>query len=265
MAATDAPPRRPHRARAALLTALLVAALPGRARAAEPRPPVLPPQRANLLTLSLVQDFGLGTGADVCSRQSQLDEGFACFRSGGTQYHGTPEPGRGGEIGSFLQPATARILVGYDRVLTENLSLGLRLGYVLQGGGPRESGTDGSSFLPFHGELRAAYTFGATPFREAGLRFALFVNAGVAQVDTEHRVFIREDQSVPPPVSQLDNPPTQTLSAYQRSGTGFFGGGATATYAVTPAAGFSLGLRLARFFPSSGTIASPELGFLLGF
>ncbi|AKT42076.1 hypothetical protein [Chondromyces crocatus] len=226
---------------------------------------ILPARVQNQLSIALVQDFGLGTGADVCSRQSQLESGYACFRHGGSQYHGTPEPGRGGEVGSVLQPATARFLVGYDRVVLENLTFGVRVGYVLHGGGPRESGADGASFLPFHGELRAGYTFGASPFRLAGLRWSLFVTGGVAQVDTEHRVFIREDQSVPPPTSQLDNPPTQTLSAYKRAGTGFVGGGAAVTWAVTRATGFTLGLRVTRFFPSAGTAFSPEIGWNLGF
>lgn len=248
----------------ALLFAASLAAGPRQA-IAQQQPTPAPAAIASWISLSLVQDFGVHSGVDVCSRRSQLEDGYACFRGSGTHYHGAPLPGQGGEIRAVPQPATTRLLLGFDRVIGESFTAGVRLGYVLRGGGPRESGAEAPVFLPFHGEARAGYTFGARPFREAGLRLSLFINAGFAQVDSEYAVAVREDASVPRPVSQLDNPPLQTLHAYKKTGTGFLGGGGAATYAVSRALGFSAGLKVMQMFPSSGTVIATELACLVGF
>ncbi|MDI1443493.1 hypothetical protein [Polyangium sp. 6x1] len=228
-------------------------------------PPKKAPSLNNGLSLSLVQDLGIHAGTDVCSPESQLHGDYACFRDAGTQYHGTPLVGRGGEVRPGLQIATTRMLLGFDRVVFENLSLGLRLGWVLRGGGPRPSGAEAPEFLPFHGEIRAGYTFGARPFARPGLRGSVFVTAGIAQFDTEYRVVVEEDTTKPPPASQLDNPPSQTLSAYRKSGTGFVGLGVAATYAISPSLGVSAALRFTKPFPSTGTLLSPELSFFYAF
>jgi hypothetical protein len=250
--------------RASLFTALLLAC-PRSTVAAERQATPLPPAPATVITVSLAQDFGLHGGADVCSAESQIAGDFACFRRSKTQYHGTPLRGQGGDVAAAPQPATTRLLLGYDRVLAERFTLGARVGYVLRGGGPRQSGAEAPAFLPLHVEARAGYTFGMEPLRHAGLRVAIFIHAGVAQVDTEYTVSILEDTSKPPPVSQLDNADEQVLSAYKKSGTGFIGAGAAVTYAVTPSLGFSAGLKLMQMFPSSGTILSPELACFAAF
>ncbi|MDI1484260.1 hypothetical protein [Polyangium sp. y55x31] len=228
-----------------------------------------PPKKAtshdNALSLSLVQDLGLHADTDVCSPSSQLHGDYACFRDSGTQYHGTPLAMRGGEVRPGVQLSTTRVLVGYDRVVFDNITLGLRLGWVLRGGGPRPSGAEAPAFLPFHGEVRAGYTFGARPFARPGFRGSLFVFGGIAQFDTEYRVVVEEDTTKPPPASQLDNPPSQTLSAYRKSGTGFVGLGVAATYAFSPSLALSAALKFTKPFPSTGTLLSPELSFSYAF
>ncbi|UQA56938.1 hypothetical protein [Polyangium aurulentum] len=217
-------------------------------------------QTENVLSLSLAQDFGLHRGTNACSMRNQIEGGFACFRASGTQYHGTPLPGSAGDIRAFPQLATTRLLGGYDRVLWENVTLGIRLGWVLRGGGPRPDGAEGPSFLPFHGEARAGYTFGRAPFEREGWRFSLFAGGGIAQVDTAYRLTVTEDPTMPPPAGQLDNPSVQQLAVYRKSGTGFFGGGAALAYALSRRFGVSLGAKVMRMFPSGGTVLSLELG-----
>lgn len=214
----------------------------------------------NLFSLSVVQDFGLHQGANPCTMSNQIDGGFACFRASGTQYHGHPLPNASTAITSFPQWATTRLLGGYDRVLYDQYTVGVRLGWVLQGGGPRPDGALGPDFLPFHGELRIAYTLGQNPFRREGLRVSLFANGGLAQVDTEYRVGVEEDTSRPPPAGQLDNPETQELSVYRKTGTGFFGGGVTLGYVFSRRFNVSLGAKMMRMFPTPGTIFSLEMG-----
>jgi hypothetical protein len=253
------------------LLALVVAAAsaiclaPRVASAADSPASTEPPAIASLITLSLSQDFGLHSGDDVCSKQGQLEGGYDCFRGSGTQYHGSPLRGAGGQVRPLPQPATTRLLLGFDRIIGESFALGARLGVVLRGGGPRASGADAPEFLPVHAEVRGTYTFGARPFREAGLRWSIYLSGGVAEVDTEYKLPVLEDLDKPPPVSQLDNPTWQTLRAYKKAGTGFVGGGGAMTYAVSPSLGFSVGLTLRQMFPSSGTIIAPDIACVVGF
>jgi len=161
--------------------------------------------------------------------------------------------------------ATTRVLAGYDRILGENWALGARGGLVVRGGGPRPDGEYAPAFLPYHGELRVAYAFGEAPFRSEGFRFSLFLGGGVAQVDTATRVLVEEDTSKPPPVSQGDNPLLQTLTVYEKSGTGFMGGGAGAAFVMGPSSSLFFNLKLMRLFPSEGFVIAPELGCEYGF
>lgn len=214
----------------------------------------------NIVSVSIAQDFGLHMGTNPCTMANQINGGFACFRASGTQYHGTPLPDSSNDIQAFPQLATTRLFGGYDRIFGSHITLGIRLGWVLRGGGPRPDGAEGPIFLPFHGEARAGYTFGTNPFQRDGLRFSLFIGGGIAQVDTEYQVTITEDPQKPPPASQLDNPQTQVLSVYRKSGTGFLDIGAVMNYSFSKRFGVSLGAKVMRMFPSNGTIVSLEMG-----
>lgn len=218
----------------------------------------------NRVSITLEQDFGLVNGTDICSKEAQLSEGFVCFRSNGTQYHGTPIRDQSADpSGAYL--ATTRLFAGFDRVLFESWTAGVRAGFVLRGGGPRPDGADAPAFLPFHGEARAAYWFGAAPFAGPGWRLGLFVGGGVAQVDAAWRVIVEEDTSKPAPAAQPSNPPEQTLDAYMKSGTGFAGGGLTIAYSLFQSSAFFLDLRIMALFPSSGAALAPGIGYEHGF
>lgn len=252
-----------------LLAALLaVTILPACApRGAGPAPATAAPgaaARLNRVSVALQQDFGLASAHDACSKESQLSQGLACFRSNETQYHGTPLLGTGAAHDG-LAPATTRLLFGFDRVLFERWTLGLRGGFVFAGGGPRPDGAGAHAFLPFHGEARATYWFGVPPGRGPGLRGGLFLAGGIAQVDTAWRVLVEEDTSVRPSAAQPSNPPAQTLTVYHKAGTGFVGGGAALAFAVDRAAAFFLDVKLMQLFPSSGTVVAPEIGYEHGF
>ena len=245
------------RALAALLTATL---LPACAREARPGAPVRP----NRVSVALQQDFGIVSAQEACSRESQLTRGLACFRSNETQYHGTPQLGAGAAHGG-LTPATTRLLFGFDRVLFERWTLGLRGGFVFAGGGPRPDGASAHAFLPFHGEARVTYWFGVPPAGGPGLRGGVFVGGGLAQVDTAWRVVVDEDTRVRPSAAQPSNPSMQTLTVYQKAGTGFVGGGAVIAAAVDAMSAFFLDVKLMQLFPSSGTVVAPEIGYEHGF
>jgi hypothetical protein len=222
--------------------------------------------RNNWFSVTLQQDLSfISSTAGVCTPYEQVYGDYSCFRSTGSQYLGTPLQGTEDSVNGGLAPATTRVLVGFDRVLVAGLVLGVRLGYVLRGIGPRADGANANPVLPFHVEGRLAYWFGSDVFSTSGFRPFIFVAGGAAQVDTHFTVGVRENTSVPLPPSQIDNPPDQSLDTYRRMGQGFFGGGAGLMYAFTPGTGIVLDAKYMRMFPTPGDVLSPELGFALGF
>ena len=220
--------------------------------------------RNNWFSISIGQDLAIvGSGTNVCAKEVQVDN-FSCFRDAGSQYIGNPLPNPGDNVKGGLAPATTRILIGYDRVLVAGLTLGVRLGYVLRGMGPRADGASAHAPVPFHVEGRLAYWFGTDVFSTKGVRPFLFAAGGLAQVDTHFNVTVDEDPSKPPPPAQT-NPPSQHLDAYRRMGQGFAGGGAGVMYAFTPGIGLALDVKYMRLFPTAGNVLAPELSFAVGF
>ncbi len=214
------------------------------------------------LSLSLEQDFAIVGGSDVCSPDSQLHKGFSCFRTDGVQYHGTPIVGQGGKIGGGLAPATTRVLLGTDVLLGDTFSAGLRLGYVLQGGGPQSDG--GKKFFPLHAEARLSYYLSKGGMNGGGFVPFVFAAGGLAQVDVKKSVPVIENRKVPPPPNQIDNPNGQMLDAWKKSGMSFGALGAGVYWELGHHNGILAELKLMQFFPSSGTAASLDIGYTLG-
>lgn len=209
--------------------------------------------------IGVAQDLMFVSGSDVCTEQSQVHDGFSCFRSNGSQYHGTPVRGRGDSVGG-IDLATTRALVTLDAVVAEPFTLGVRVGYTLRGGGPRPDG--GSSYLPWLAEVHAAYWFP----RAFGPSFSPYVTlaGGLAQVDAKNSVKVLEDRSVPPPPNQLDNPDTQTLDAWKKSGLSFVAIGGGAYVPVTEHSGVTLEARFLFLFPDSGVAPELAVGYAFG-
>ncbi len=112
--------------------------------------------------------------------QSQVDGSFTCFRKSGSQYHGTPIIGQRDQVSTGILLATTRFKLASDYAW-DNYDLGLRLGYVLRGGGPQPDG--GRRFIPFHAEARFSYWLGKTAYENAGVQPYFFLGGGLAQVD----------------------------------------------------------------------------------
>jgi hypothetical protein len=227
--------------------------------AAPPPAPAGPP--AVWLSFGLAQDVALTSGDQVCTKQSQLEEGFACFRASGTQYHGTPLPGEAGTLGSGPVPATTRVYLASDFRLPSALSLGMRVGYAIAGQGPRPDG--GKSFFPMHAELRGQYWFSERAFPASVAAF-LFASGGVAQIDAKKAVHVVEDRDVPPPPTQLDNGDEQTLDAYQKMGLSFAALGVGVFLPFGGHYGLLCDLKAMALFPDTGAALELELGFALG-
>jgi len=209
------------------------------------------------LSLNVGQDFSfIGTQADVCGNPDTLAaKQYACIDKENYSYNGVPvasAPGTGNAINGGVDPATTRFLAGVELLIGDNVTLGARLGYVY--------GTAaGRSLSLFHGEGRVAFWFGKEPFSRRRVRPFLVVAGGLAEVDNKFAV----------PVIESDLPkgvyPTQTLTVWRQSGSGFAGGGAGI---MIPTGGIGQGVtaevKVVALFPDSGVAMAPSIGYALG-
>ena len=179
--------------------------------------------------------------------------GYTCFSD--AYYGALPLAGADDVVNGGVRLATKRVLVGYDRAVGADFTLGARLGYAF-GGGPQRPG--GAPFEPIHAEARASYWLGRHPLARAGFRFFGAVSAGIAEVDASVPV------DVYPTLSAYRAGQSQNLSAWKKTGLGFAGLGLGVMYAVTPDSGIVLEARALQMFPTAGTGAALQLGYAIG-
>jgi hypothetical protein len=219
--------------------------------------------RRNWFSVGLQQDFLTFSGQTGVCGPNQPDV-LSCFRAGDTYRQGTADntAGNGGAISGGLRPATTRLLVGYDRILFQNFSAGLRLGYAI-GGGPKEPA--GRSFVPFHAELRGMYWFG--PIEPGKLRPYALVGGGLAQVDSSVTTEIVDRCPGPPTDPQCTTGQVQRsrVTVWKKTGTTFASAGGGALYPIDDRSGINAELKLEVLFPSSGTGVALQAGYIRGF
>ncbi len=207
---------------------------------------IAPPPR-NWVSLSAEQDvLFVPEASDACVSQDK----FACF-AGETPYAAAtpsaPAAGRGGDVGGGPALATTRILLGLDRLVTDNVSVGARIAYAF-GGAPARVG--GPSFFPYHLEARASYWFGSRPFWSAKLRPFVSLAGGKAQVDAKKEVTVQSELS---------------LAAWRKTGTSFVAVVAGAMLAVGGGGGVVGELKGMQMFGTSGAALGAEIGYAIGF
>jgi hypothetical protein len=148
-----------------------------------------------------------------------------------------------------------RILVGYDRVIGQQLVVGGRLGYALNGG-PQRPGA--ASFLPVHAEGRVSFWFGHDPLGRAGFRFFALVAGGVAEVDAGVQVDVYASTQA------YAMGQSQNYVAWRKTGLGFAAEGLGAMYAITPSSGIVLEVKALEMFPTTGLGGGVQLGYAIG-
>lgn len=204
---------------------------PEAAAPAEPEPEPELKIKKNWITLGFQQDFLLFTPVSgVCdSTDADGDDypghpQYSC-RDGEGLYDGDVYSGAGNQIQGGLGVATTRIMVGYDRVFIERLTIGGRIGYAF-GGTPTVVG--GGTFNPFHAELKSAFFFGDNPFERMSFRPYASLAVGVGEVDGKVSVdfFIDEEGYQQGERGQLD--------AWRQTGIAFGALGLGVGYPVGP-------------------------------
>jgi hypothetical protein len=219
-----------------------------------PEAPATPEARKNWLSLSIQQDFlVMPSSAAACANE----DGYTCYyASNNAYYSSTPFAKSGDHVAGGAAVATTRILAGYDRVIKAGFALGVRLGVALRGG---PTATGGRSFLPFHGEIRATYTFLSDPFSRLGPRPYLILNGGVAEVDGQVspvQVYASQPDYVANKIT--------SFNGWQKDGLGFIGGGIGLMLAVKPWNGPFLEAKLMELLGTSGTSMNLAIGYAFG-
>ncbi|HEY4015099.1 MAG TPA: hypothetical protein VGM06_17265 [Polyangiaceae bacterium] len=187
-------------------------------------------------------------------------QGYSCFRSDNGAYLATTPVANFDDqvLSGFATAPMVRILIGYDRALGNNFSLGGRLGYTILGGGPQRPAANGNdagpSFMPIHLEARVAYWFGAHPFAHKGVRFNLFLSGGLTEVDASQNIDL---QTAPGTVPIF-------VDAWRKTGTGFVAGGPAIMYAVSRNGGITLEVKPEILFPTFGFAVAGTLGYAIG-
>lgn len=235
-----------------------------------------------LIGLNFAMDFWVSSSANnACGGENPLSGSYSCYSEGKTKINISPStaPNRGvtnsvpmadqsGNIKTTLVPATMRALLSLDRIVSPQVTLGLRLGMAFNGGPAKMafvSNSDGTyrptqegNFLPLHAELRAAYWF--SPLTEPGLHPFVALAGGVAQVDAKVSI---NGFSVDTDTKQAYG--KRNFDAWHRIGSGFGAGSFGAMLSLNQRHNILLAVNTMVFFPNTGLTIEPSLGYLLGF
>jgi hypothetical protein len=251
---------------------------PDKKEAEAPKEPPAPsePVRKNWITLTFAPDVALVSGSNVCTADSQRTAHYVCLRqdAASTRYAGTPTRDNGDDINTGLALGTLRIMLGYDRLVHANVTLGLRVGFAFNG-----ASGGGASFLPFHAEARIGFWPGHEPFADKGVRPFIIASGGVAQVDAKVKVNVLEDgtacgaqnpSDTSSPCTQPSSdgtlePRQQALTVFRQNGLGFAAATFGVQFAPSTRVAIDLGVRFGATFPSLAAVLSPEAGVAVGF
>lgn len=188
----------------------------------------------------------------VCSGAAQ----YQCFLQG-QSYGGPLYEGSGNQLQGGVGFATKRVLVGYERLVGDNLTAGVKLGFAI-GGSPKATTGKGTSFLPLHAELRASYWFGSTPFARDGFRPYAGLSAGLAEVDGHVSVEYYED------AAGYNAGAKGTLDAWRKTGNTFVGLQLGGAYAFNKDQQLFLELRVLQLLGETALGGAVNVGYAFG-
>jgi hypothetical protein len=207
----------------------------------------------NWLSISFQQDLlSYKDTTGVCTGAAQ----YQCFLEG--KSYGDPiYRGSGDQLGGGVGFATKRVLVGYERVLAENITLGAKLGFAF-GGSPKATTGQGSAFVPFHAEVRGSYWFGKSPFATDGLRGYAGVAAGLMEIDGHVTVDFYQD------AAGFNARSKGKLDAWRKTGNGFAGLHAGVAYGFSKQHQLFLELRVLQMLGATALGGALNIGYAYG-
>ncbi len=240
-----------------------------------PPPPEPDPALKNWVSLSFSPDLAFVSGSNVCTAQSQSFDHYVCLRPDVTRYLGTPTLNNGDKINAGIAIATMRFMLGYERLVHPNVTVGVRAGFAFDGA---PSGV-GASFLPVHLEGRLGLWPGHDPFAGAGVHPYFMLSGGMAQVDARFSAQVLEDgvacgaatpSNTQSPCTKASSDGTveqrqQTLTVYKQNGLGFTSLAFGVRFAPSIRVALHLAVRAGVTFPVLAAVLSPEAGLSVGF
>ncbi len=238
----------------------------------------------NFIGIHFGADFASVSGTSVCSPAPEVNSAFECYL--GSRYYQTPlfqydaagnptqvisqynnpaspsyDPLQSGQIGSTLALSTLRALVSFEHLFTSKIGVEGRAGLAFRG-----APSSGTVDL-LHAAVRAKYWFTGTG---PGLRIFGLVGGGLAQVDAQQSITVREFQGDNSPAfnttacNQTQPSCDLAVTAYKKLGTTFVTGGLGA-FMNLGGHGPSFELNGRIMFPASGFVVQPNVGWLIGF
>jgi len=232
------------------------------------------PRKRLWVSFNIQQDISfVPAQKDVCgSPTNEAPNNITCIDETNYPYAGIPEASSddgssGNEIKGGPRRSTTRFLLDVSYLVIPNLSVGARLGYVI-------NTQPGRSLARFHGEARVAYWIGNDPFAKKGLRPFVAVLAGVGEVDDKFTAQVYETlcgpgTADPNCTSQFANDnglvPNPTLTLWRRGAKTFAGAAAGVMIPTAPNMGVLVEVKAQSFFPNSAFTLSPTVGYAVGF
>lgn len=215
-------------------------------------------RRHTWVSAAIEQDLGVFPMTGACATFAQENQGYACIRDDGEQYDGNPvltnEPLGAG-------PGPTRVVASVERLVHNQVTLSLRIGFAFAGTGPTPP--NGTGFFPLSIAARATHWFGDDPFAHTSLRPYVFLTAGGAMFDVRARGHVRED---PEHVAQQGgNDLEQSVDVWKRAGDGFVGAGSGLAVPITSRTAAFVELGVLDVFPFGAVVFAPAGGFMLGF
>ncbi|HTA90379.1 MAG TPA: hypothetical protein VK745_12405 [Polyangiaceae bacterium] len=220
-------------------------------------------RRKNWVSIHFEQDFLVYSAQNkVCASNVDMTleaPEYACYQ-GGSQYGFSSGQdiyqGVGNHVAGGVGVATSRILIGFDRLLSANLSAGVRLGFAF-GGGPTPY--TGDKFLPLHAELRGNYWFGNDPFASDGVRPYVGLSVGLAEIDGHVPVEYYQDQN------GFNTNNKGTLDAWRKTGKAFAGLGLGMMIPFAGSSGIVPEVRAMEMLGATALAFDVSLGYAYGF
>ncbi len=202
--------------------------------------------RRSRLSLSAALDVAPISSDAACARSSVAEGQYSCFVDGEFELDADPlAPGSFNSVGL----GALRVSLGYDHVLGERWTLGVRAGATLLGHPSRK---DGVGVLPFHADARFAAYLGEAPFAHQRVRALVFLNGGLAEsAGRIDGVSVRS--------RSLGD---REVSVWQKGGNLFAGGGVGLELPIVGHGAISLDLSARRYFIKPLTAFGPTLGYI---
>lgn len=188
----------------------------------------------------------------VCSGAAQ----YQCFLQG-QSYSGPIYQRSGNQLKGGVGFATKRLLVGYERLLLENITAGVKVGFAF-GGSPKPTNGSGSALMPFHAELRGSYWFGSAPFASEGFRPYAGLAGGLGGVDGHVSVEYYETEK------GYNDGAKGKLDAWRKTGTAFISAHVGGAYAFSKEQQLFLELRLLQMLGAAALGGAVNVGYGFG-